>query len=124
MTTTLLRTAALATLGLLCLAGCDCGTCETQPTSAQSSAAAAPEPAAPTTAAVAAGVPVRFEIKGMHCGGCADAIAAETKGMPGVQQVAVSFDDSRADIVLADPAQAQAVEDAIRKLGYTVTRQK
>lgn len=134
MNTAFRRSAALTTLLLACLAGCDCGTCENPPASSASEQPTAPSsPAMPAASAqagavppttVAAGLPVRFEIKGMHCNGCAEAIAAEAKGVPGVQQVTVSFDDSRADMVVADPAQAQAVEDAIRKLGYTVTRQR
>lgn len=112
------RAAALTATALGLMSGCDCGTCETQPASSQASATA------PAAAAPVAAMPVRFEVKGMHCNGCAEAIAAEAKSVPGVQQVAVSFDDSRADVVVADAAQAQAVEDAIRKLGYTVTRQK
>lgn len=63
-----------------------------------------------------------FEVKGMHCNGCAEAIAEETRGMPGVTGVVVSFDESRADVMLVEGADAGAVEAAIRKLGYTVSR--
>jgi copper chaperone len=43
-----------------------------------------------------------FKIEGMHCNGCADTIKALIEREPGVQMVAVSFEESRARI-LYDP---------------------
>jgi copper chaperone CopZ len=42
--------------------------------------------------------------------------------MPGVTGVVVSFEESRADVMLVEGADAGAVEAAIRKLGYAVSR--
>ena len=127
MQTALLRGAiALSVSGLALMGGCDCSSCD--PGDAPNPAA---QPALPTTDASSAAtpapsgvktIPVSFEVKGMHCNGCAEAIAEETRGMPGVTGVVVSFDDSRADVMLVEGADAGAVEAAIRKLGYTVSR--
>jgi copper chaperone CopZ len=117
---------ALSVSGLAVAGGCDCSSCD----SGDASDAAA-QPALPTMetqsgaapkAANVATIPVSFEVKGMHCNGCAEAIAEETRGIPGVTGVVVSFDDSRADVTLIAGADAGAVEAAIRKLGYTVSR--
>lgn len=127
MHTALLRGAiALTVSGLAVAGGCDCSTCDSggAPNAAAQPALPTMETqsgTAPKTAEVAT-IAVSFEVKGMHCNGCAEAIAEETRGLPGVTGVVVSFDESRADVTLIEGADAGAVETAIRKLGYTVTR--
>jgi copper chaperone CopZ len=115
--------AALAVLG-----GCDCSSCDSGDAPNAAAAPALPTmDTASTAPAAASGVatfPVCFEVKGMHCNGCAEAIAEETRGVAGVTAVTVSFEDSRADVTLAQGSDAGAVEAAIRKLGYTVSRRK
>lgn len=117
---------ALSLSALAVAAGCDCSSCDSgdapnaaaQPAlpTMDTASSAAPKPANVAT------IPVSFEVKGMHCNGCAEAIAEETRGIPGVTGVVVSFDESRADVTLIEGADAGAVEAAIRKLGYTVSR--
>lgn len=127
MHTALLRgVIALSVSGLAVAGGCDCSSCDSgdAPNAAAQPALPTMETKsaeAPATAGVAT-VAVSFEVKGMHCNGCAEAIAEETRGMPGVTGVVVSFDDSRADVTLIEGADAGKVEAAIRKLGYTVSR--
>jgi copper chaperone CopZ len=111
---------ALSISGLAMLGGCDCSSCDSGDAPNAAAAPALPTMDAKSVAAVT--VPVSFEIKGMHCNGCAEAIAEETRGIPGVTGVVVSFDESRADVTLLEGTDAATVEAAIRKLGYTVSR--
>ena len=127
MRNALTRGAVALSLSALAIAGgCDCSSCDSG-----DAPNAAAQPALPTmdgksgassTSASVTTIPVSFEVKGMHCNGCAEAIAEETRGIPGVTGVVVSFDESRADVMLVEGADAGAVEAAIRKLGYTVSR--
>jgi copper chaperone CopZ len=59
----------------------------------------------------------------MHCGGCANALKGKIVALSGVSSCDVSFDDSKA-VVVADPAQTDAIEGAITGLGYTATAQQ
>ena len=117
---------ALSLSALAVAGGCDCSSCDSgdAPDAAAQPALPMMETGsgAPPTASNVATIPVSFEVKGMHCNGCAEAIAEETLGIPGVTGVVVSFDESRADVTLIEGADAGAVEAAIRKLGYTVSR--
>jgi copper chaperone CopZ len=117
---------ALSISGLATLGGCDCSSCDSGDAPNAAAAPALPTMDAQSGAATqpvsAVTVPVSFEVKGMHCNGCAEAIAEETRGLPGVTAVMVSFDESRADVTLLEGTDAASVEAAIRKLGYTVSR--
>ena len=73
---------ALSLTALAVVGGCDCSSCDSG-----DAPNAAAQPALPTldTASSAASkpanvatIPVSFEVKGMHCNGCAEAIAQET----------------------------------------------
>jgi copper chaperone CopZ len=112
-------------IGIALAAGCDCSSCDSGDAPNAAAQPALPTmdgQSAPAAAAAAATIAVSFEVKGMHCNGCAEAVAEETRGIPGVTAVVVSFDESRADVTLLEGADAGAVETAIRKLGYTVSR--
>ena len=117
---------ALSVSGLAALGGCDCSSCDSGDAPNAAAMPALPtmdgKSGAPSTPASVTTIPVSFEVKGMHCNGCAEAIAEETRGIAGVTGVVVSFDESRADVTLIEGADAGAVEAAIRKLGYTVSR--
>ncbi len=59
-------------------------------------------------------------VKGMSCSGCVNAIVNKVDQLPGVVSCDVSLDDQRAEIQLSDASAEPQVEEAIRKLGYTV----
>ena len=76
-------------------------------------------PAPPSVAVMAANVTNRFEIRGMHCGGCAGGIQAELKLVPGVVSAEVSF-PKRLAVVAYDThrvSQSQLVK-VVREAGY------
>ena len=56
----------------------------------------------------------------MHCDGCVNAITSKVKGVKGVTECEVSLDEGRAVVTVADPTIRPAIEDAIKRLGYTV----
>ena len=66
-------------------------------------------------------VTVRFQVEGMHCGGCAEAIVDELKETPGVRSAQCSFDTKVAEVELLPTADPERAAAAIRKLGYTVS---
>ena len=59
-------------------------------------------------------------VKGMTCSGCVNAIVTKVDQLPGVVSCDVSLDNQRAEIELSDASAEPRVEEAIRKLGYTV----
>ena len=70
-----------------------------------------------TTAPVA----LRFQVDGMHCGGCVDAITDKVKRVDGVVDCRVSLDQRQADVAVRDAQSGAAVQKAIEGLGYKVT---
>ncbi|MBM4006628.1 MAG: heavy-metal-associated domain-containing protein [Planctomycetes bacterium] len=70
-----------------------------------------------TTAPVA----LRFQVDGMHCGGCVDAITDKVKRVDGVVDCRVSLDQRQADVAVREPQSRAAVQKAIEGLGYKVT---
>ena len=64
---------------------------------------------------------VRFQVEGMHCGGCAEAIVAELKEIPGVRGAQCSFETKVAEVELLPTTDPERAAAAIRKLGYTVS---
>ncbi|MEE2972389.1 MAG: heavy metal-associated domain-containing protein, partial [Planctomycetota bacterium] len=59
-------------------------------------------------------------VQGMHCGGCANAIATKAGQVEGVASCDVSFENGTATVVVA-PESIEEVESAITTLGYTIT---
>ncbi|MSR43914.1 MAG: heavy-metal-associated domain-containing protein [Phycisphaerales bacterium] len=62
-----------------------------------------------------------FEVQGMHCNGCVEAIKADVLAIDGVTAVTVSLEDHTAVITVANSDATAKAEAAIRALGYTVT---
>lgn len=62
---------------------------------------------------------VVFEIQGMHCDGCANAISTKAGRVEGVVACEASFEDGTA-VVEVDPDAVDDVQAAIASLGYTV----
>jgi len=79
------------------------------------------KPAAPAAETVKLGAPVEMTIpvKGMHCEGCEGAVCGKVEKIEGVTAVKASHVDE-AVVVTAPPEQREAIEAAIKKLGYTV----
>jgi copper chaperone CopZ len=76
--------------------------------------------APPTASVIGANVTNRFEIRGMHCGGCAAGITAELKLVSGVVSAEVSF-PKRLAVVAYDTnrvSQSQLVK-VVHEAGYT-----
>ena len=63
---------------------------------------------------------VRYDVQGMHCDGCVNAITAKVLKVNGVASCEVSLEEHRATVGLSDPKQSGEVEAAITKLGYTI----
>ena len=60
-----------------------------------------------------------YRVDGMHCGGCAAAIATKVGQVDGVASCNVDLESGTA-VVEAAPDSEQRVQDAIVLLGYTV----
>lgn len=60
-----------------------------------------------------------FDLQGMSCAACANAIERIIRAIPGVEQVSVNFATQQACVTL-DPTQAdpQTIESAVEKAGY------
>lgn len=65
---------------------------------------------------------IKLQIKGMHCGGCAEIIRHVLEGEPGVQGCSVSHEESRARIAI-DSARVsgEQLAEAVRRAGYDAT---
>jgi len=82
---------------------------------------AACEPGDPAPRADGPSTHVRFQVEGMHCGGCAEAIVAELKETPGVRGAQCSFETKVAEVELLPTTDPEHAAAAIRKLGYKVS---
>ena len=79
------------------------------------------EPAVePASASVVSTQVYLIGVQGMHCNGCANAVATKASRVDGVASCEVSLDEATATVVAA-PAAIEQVEAAISTLGYTVT---
>ncbi len=77
------------------------------------------KPSAPAAETVKLGAPVEMSIpvKGMHCEGCEGAVCGKIEKIEGVTAVKASHVDENV-VVTAPPEQREAIEAAIKKLGY------
>ena len=73
-------------------------------------------------ASVVTPVTLTWEVRGMTCGGCANAIQNKVAKVDGVESCTVSHEDAQA-IVVADPAQQAEIQAAITKLGFEANHQ-
>jgi len=64
---------------------------------------------------------LRFGVEGMHCDGCANAIAGKVKAIDGVESCEVSLEDRSAEIAVRDANLAPQVRAAIEGLGYRIS---
>lgn len=77
------------------------------------------QPSAETTTAISTRTVV-FDIEGMHCDGCANAISTKAGRVEGVVACEASFEDGTAVVEVA-PDAVDDVQAAIASLGYTIT---
>ena len=77
------------------------------------------KPATPAAETVKLSAPVEMSIpvKGMHCEGCEGAVCGKIEKIEGVTAVKASHVDENV-VVTAPPEQREAIEAAIKKLGY------
>ncbi|MCC6750213.1 MAG: heavy-metal-associated domain-containing protein [Deltaproteobacteria bacterium] len=114
-TTFLLGATLLATLGLasapLRSQACPCQAKEGAAQKGESTKA-------PATPGVSTAV---ISVEGMKCGGCASKIASAVRALTGVQGAEVSHTEKRAVVrYKASQVKAEAIAEAIAKLGYKV----
>lgn len=65
-------------------------------------------------------VTLKFDVEGMHCKGCVEAIDTEVREVEGVRGVRVSLEEHCAVVETDGASRTAAIESAIRSLGYTV----
>ena len=68
-------------------------------------------------------VTLKYDIEGMHCDGCVQAIIAKVTKLTGVVSCEVLLDARTATIVVSDAQIQGDVENAITKLGYKIVKQ-
>lgn len=81
----------------------------------------APAPADGNTSlgAVVKPVTLRFDVDGMTCGNCEDAITTTLLAMEGVSECQASHAEKTATVTVTDPALSGPIVDAITDLGFT-----
>ncbi len=66
-----------------------------------------------------------FDVEGMNCDACADAIKSFVEKEPGVRMVSVSFSDRNARVLYDPQAVAEdRLVDAIQRPGFRVVRRE
>ena len=65
-------------------------------------------------------VALRFQVDGMHCDGCVNAITDKVKRVDGVVDCRVRLDQREAAVAVRDAQAGAAVQRAIEGLGYKV----
>ena len=65
-------------------------------------------------------VALQYQVDGMHCDGCVQAITDKVTHLDGVTACRVSLQDRRADVSVRDRSMAPSVQKAIETLGYKV----
>lgn len=66
----------------------------------------------------------RFSVQGMDCAGCVAKIERAVSRLDGVTDVKVGLQTETLTVTLKSSEQAQAVEEAVRKLGYAIARKE
>lgn len=61
-----------------------------------------------------------YQVDGMHCDGCVQAITDKVTHLDGVTTCRVNLQDRRAEVLVRDPSLAPAVQKAMETLGYKV----
>lgn len=67
---------------------------------------------------------IKFHVKGMDCASCVAKIEKAVARLDGVSDVKVGLQSETLTAILSNPAKAQAVEGAVRALGYDIARKE
>jgi len=59
-----------------------------------------------------------YQVKGMTCSHCVNAVTTEVSAIAGVSDVAISLDDGTVTVTADEPVSADAVRDAVQEAGY------
>lgn len=59
-----------------------------------------------------------LHVDGMKCDGCANSVDAALSRVDGVRRADVSLDEERADLVLDDDVEKEALVRAVEEAGY------
>jgi Zn2+/Cd2+-exporting ATPase len=67
-------------------------------------------------------IAAKFQVKGMDCAACVSKIETAVARLDGVTDVKVGLQSETLSVSLSSPASSAAVEGAVRRLGYTISR--
>ncbi|GHJ17823.1 heavy-metal-associated domain-containing protein [Micromonospora sp. AKA38] len=59
-----------------------------------------------------------YQVRGMTCGHCVDAVSTELSALPGVTDVQVNLATGRVTVTSREPLAADAVRAAVDEAGY------
>jgi copper chaperone len=59
-----------------------------------------------------------YDVKGMTCGHCVQAVSSEIAKLDGVSDVAVDLDTGKVTVTSDEPLSVDAVRDAVDEAGY------
>lgn len=74
---------------------------------------------APAATDIAQTTVMHFNVAGMHCQGCVNAITTAVANLEGVTACDVSLEEESATVTVTDPALAETIIQAINDLNYT-----
>ena len=61
-----------------------------------------------------------YDVKGMTCGHCVNAVSSEIAQLPGVTDVAVDLDSGRLTVTADQPLGDDTVRAAVEEAGYSL----
>lgn len=65
---------------------------------------------------------MRYQVSGMTCGHCVQAVTTELSALPGVTEVKVDLESGMVDVESTAPLDEDTVAAAIDEAGYTLVR--
>ncbi|MBF9132156.1 heavy-metal-associated domain-containing protein [Plantactinospora sp. S1510] len=60
----------------------------------------------------------KYEVKGMTCSHCVNAVSTEVGAIPGVTEVAVDLTTGQVTVNSTEPVDVQALRNAVDEAGY------
>ncbi|MBE1490585.1 heavy-metal-associated domain-containing protein [Plantactinospora soyae] len=62
----------------------------------------------------------KYQVKGMTCSHCVDAVSTEVRAIPGVSEVTVDLASGQVTVSSAEPLDVQVLRNAVDEAGYEV----